>query len=99
MSFLRTRILFTWIVLLLLLRFTLPAISQVQPFVLPPPANAEEALRFSFFTYDHNLPLNAKLLPLDSTAAHTRYSLTFDSVHDQRVTAILSLPKQFPAPY
>jgi uncharacterized protein len=68
-------------------------------FVLPPPADTTEALRRSFYTYDRNLPLNARLEPLDETADHTRYHLVYDSVHDQKVTAILSLPKRFSAPF
>ena len=55
--------------------------------------------RLAFFAYDQKLPLNPTLKPLDSNAVRTRYSLAFDSVHDQRVTTILALPKQFPAPY
>ncbi len=73
--------------------------AQQAPFALPPPADTTEALRLSFYTYDRNMPLNAHLKPLDETADHTRYSLTYSSVHDQVVTAILSLPKRFPSSF
>ncbi len=73
--------------------------AQKAAFALPPPVDAAEALRLSFYTYDRNLPLNAQLKPLDATDDHARYSLTYESVHDQRVTAILSLPKRFAPPF
>lgn len=69
------------------------------PFVFPPPANKEEALRLSYYQYDKTLPLNPVLTPLDKNAYWTRQSLTFDSVHDQKVTAILAMPNNFSAPY
>jgi dienelactone hydrolase len=56
-------------------------------------------MRMSFYTYDRGLPLDAKLAPLDATGEHTRYNLSYFSVHDQRVTAILSIPKRFAPPY
>ncbi|HLJ54958.1 MAG TPA: acetylxylan esterase [Chthonomonadaceae bacterium] len=73
--------------------------AQSAPFTLPPPADTVDALRRSFYTYDRSLPLHADVKPLDSTADHTRYSLAYDSAHDQRVTAILSIPKRFAAPF
>ena len=68
-------------------------------FTLPPPADTAEALRLSYYTYDRRLPLNAKLEPLDESADHRRFKLAYDSAHDQRVTAILSLPLRFAAPF
>ena len=68
-------------------------------FIMPDPVGAAEILRFSYYDYDHALPLNAELKPLDSTDDRVRYSLSYDSVHDQRVTAILALPKRYAAPY
>jgi dienelactone hydrolase len=56
-------------------------------------------MRMSFYTYDRGLPLEAKLEPLDANDDHARYSLSYLSVHDQRVTAILSIPKKFAPPY
>lgn len=73
--------------------------QTVAPYTLPPPADPAEALRLDFYKYDPALPLNAVLAPLDSTDYWTRQSLTYDSVHDQRVTAILALPKNYAAPY
>lgn len=69
------------------------------PFSLPPPADAVEAMRLSYYAYDRKLPLNAQLKPLDDTPNRTRYSLAYDSVHDQRVTAIVAIPKRFSAPF
>ena len=70
-----------------------------KPFTLPPPADAAEALRLDFYQYDRNLPLNATLTPLPTTSFWTRQSLAYDSAHDQKVTAILALPKNFAPPY
>ena len=69
------------------------------PFTLPPPADNAEAMRRAFYTYDRQMPLNPDIKPLDSNTIRTRYSLTYDSVHDQRVTAIVALPKHFTAPF
>ena len=98
MRFPRQRVLFIGACLLFLLSGRVYG-QNPHAFALPPPADATEALRLTFYTYDRNLPLNARLEPLDATADHTRYRLTYDSVHDQRVTAIFSLPKRFAAPH
>ena len=95
----RTRYRASMITLLLIVAVCARSAAQETPFTLPPPADATEALRLSFYTYDRGLPLNAKLKPLDETTENRRYSLTYDSVHDQRVTAILAIPKQFAAPF
>jgi dienelactone hydrolase len=68
-------------------------------FTLPPPANAAESLRLAYYAYDRSLPLNADTKPLDDSPARTRYALSYDSAHDQRVTAILALPKRFQTPF
>jgi cephalosporin-C deacetylase-like acetyl esterase len=58
-----------------------------------------ETCRLAWYQYDTNLPLHPTLKPLDTTSTGIRYTLTYDSIHDQRVTAILALPKQSKAPY
>lgn len=69
-------------------------------FTLPPPADAAEALRLDFYKYDAGLSLNATLAPMpDKYTYWTRQGLTYDSAHDQTVTAILALPKHFAPPY
>lgn len=60
---------------------------------------SEQAMRLQFYAYDQNLPLNAVIKPLDKKPTRTRYSLSFDSIHDQRVTAILAIPNNFTQPY
>ncbi len=52
-----------------------------------------ETLRRNTYAYDAELPLNATTKVLDTSARRTRYRLQYDSVHDQRVTAIVSIPK------
>ncbi|HZO91482.1 MAG TPA: alpha/beta fold hydrolase [Chthonomonadaceae bacterium] len=69
------------------------------PFTLPPPVDAAEALRLSYYAYDRALPLNAEIKPLDENAVRVRYRLDYDSVHDQRVPAILALPKRSAGPF
>jgi len=58
-----------------------------------------ETIRRNTYAYDRDLPLNAKTKELDTNAKRTRYRLEYDSVHDQRVTALFSLPKKGTAPY
>ena len=69
------------------------------PFTLPPPADTAEALRRSYYAYDAGLPLNAEVKPLDSSDLSTRYHLVYDSAHDQRVTAIVAIPKGYTGPH
>ncbi len=73
--------------------------SHAQKFVLPPPKDTAEARRFAFFAYDRDLPLNVVLHPKDSNTKRKRTLVSFDSVHDQRVSSILALPTSSKAPY
>lgn len=69
------------------------------PFTLPPPADSADALRRAYYTYDTTLPLKPEVKPLDANSYSTRYHIAYDSAHDERVTAIVSIPKRFPAPH
>ncbi len=60
-----------------------------------PSETSADQLRREFYSYDNTLPLNAVLKPLQTTTYSARYHLAYDSANDQRVTAILSLPRQF----
>src|SRR5580698_5994844 len=62
------------------------------------PDAAREA-RLDWYRYDAALPLNATVAPLDQTPTSTRFRLSYDSVHDQRVPAIVALPNRATAPY
>src|SRR4051812_28920493 len=67
-------------------------------------AATADALRLAVYDYDRAVALNAELKPLADkteaqTALRTRWHLAYDSVHDQRVTAIFTIPKKFAAPY
>jgi dienelactone hydrolase len=67
-------------------------------------AASVESLRLSYYDYDPALPLQPELKGMPEknerqAALRTRYRLTYDSAHDQRVTAILSIPKRFSPPY
>jgi cephalosporin-C deacetylase-like acetyl esterase len=70
---------------------------QTTPATAKPNALAEK-LRLSYYDYDAKLPLNATLsdeLPSPTkplTELRKRYRVEYDSAHDQRVTAILSIP-------
>lgn len=57
-----------------------------------------DKVRRAAYAYDADLPLNAAVKVLDDNARRTRYSLQYNSVHDQRVTAIFSLPKKITFP-
>lgn len=90
------------IVFALTLGVAFAAVSRSQAqgrYTLPPPADAAEALRLDFYKYDRNLPLNPALTPLGESDYWTRQNLTYDSAHDQKVTAILALPKKGKGPF
>ena len=65
---------------------------------VPTSTEEMEAIRYSFYAYDRELPLEAKLEKRDEKTSGTRWNLSYESVHNQRVTAILSLPKVISAP-
>src|SRR5437879_3451963 len=59
-----------------------------------------DALRLAFYSYDPTIALNPELKELTEAAAskaaqRTRFHLTYESAHDQRVTAIVSIPKKY----
>lgn len=69
-----------------------------------PASPSLEAIRLSLYDYDPALPLRPKVTLMKSgfnkaSELRTRYHVSYDSVHDQRVTAILTLPKRFAPPY
>lgn len=70
--------------------------AQAAPAASP---DAEQQCRLEWFAYDRTLPLDAQVGPLDTTPSSTRYRVEFTSVHDQRVPAILALPRNTAAPY
>lgn len=84
---------------LLVTLLPLPALAQSSLFQLPPPKDPAEARRFTFYSYDQSLPLSVKQKIKDENVIRSRYAISFDSVHDQRVYGILSLPKEHKAPY
>ena len=45
-----------------------------------------------YYEYDHELPLNDSVTHIDDTTAYDLYYVTYRSVHDRRVTALLSVP-------
>lgn len=51
-----------------------------------------------YYGYDKAIPLKDSLSVAIDTADYTVYDLTYDSVHDERVTALLSLPKNASTP-
>ncbi len=52
-----------------------------------------------YYEYDQDLPLLDSLRPLEDSADVRLFYLTYQSVHDKKVTALLSLPKQGEQPY
>jgi cephalosporin-C deacetylase-like acetyl esterase len=51
-----------------------------------------------YYEYDHNLPLNDSVRHIDDTTAYDLYYVTYRSVHDRQVTALLSLPPEAKKP-
>ncbi len=78
------------------------ALSKAQTTPVTPQVSTSsdeiEAIRYSFYAYDRELPLEAKIVKRDEKSNGIRWNLSYESVHDQRVTAILSLPKVISSP-
>lgn len=55
----------------------------------------------SFFNYDAALPLHAKVEKQKETQTYTLYHVIYNSTHNEKVTALFSVPKaaKFPLPY
>ena len=63
-----------------------------------------DALRMAYYAYDPSIALNTELKDLpdkqpSKAALRTRYHLAYDSAHDQRVTAIVTIPAKYAAPH
>jgi len=60
------------------------------------PQRVDEGTRqayLEFYKYDANLPLNAETKQMEDNALYTLYKVSYDSVHNQRVSALLVVPK------
>ncbi len=74
-------------------------------FVISPPARASEYSPedlFTYYDYDPAQPLNATEQLIETTFFHTRYAITYQSVHGETVTGNLIVPQPFwagPGPY
>ncbi len=51
-----------------------------------------------YYACDHTLPLEDSVVKITDTTAYDLYHITYSSVHDRRVTALLSVPHDLPAP-
>ncbi len=67
------------------------------------PAHSQEGIATvpveQFYQYDKKLALNSEEEKVKETDDFTRYHVTYDSVHDKKVTAILTVPKKGKPPY
>ena len=52
-----------------------------------------------FYQYDRNLPLDADIIEAGEEEDYSFEKITFKSVHDQFVPAILALPKEGKGPF
>lgn len=52
-----------------------------------------------YYNYDQNLPLKDSVRLVKDTTGYNLYYVTFISVHDQKVTALLTVPKSGSGPY
>lgn len=77
----------------------LGAIALLGTFAFKIASETSEALPVSkYYEYDKAIPLKDSLSVANETAEHTLYNLTYNSVHDERVTALLTIPKNATAP-
>ena len=51
-----------------------------------------------YYKYDHDLPLLDSVRQIRDTTSYSLYYITYRSVHDQRVTGLLSVPKDIDQP-
>lgn len=80
------------ILYLLLLFVVFPLLPQEKPL----PGRVDEHTRnlyLEFYQYDMNLPLNAESKTVEENALYSLYKVSFDSVHNQRVSALFVIPK------
>jgi len=54
---------------------------------------ATQRIFLEFYKYDRQLPLNSESKVLEDSAAYTLFKASYDSVHNQRVSALLAIPK------
>ncbi len=59
----------------------------------------EELPVVKYYEYDHDMPLEDSVRLIPDTTAYRLYYVTFSSVHDQKVTALLSLPNMGDEPF
>ncbi|MCK5209829.1 MAG: acetylxylan esterase [Cyclobacteriaceae bacterium] len=54
---------------------------------------------YKYYNYDQDLPLKDSVHLLKDTTGYKLFYVTFQSVHNQKVTALLTVPKESPAPH
>jgi len=54
---------------------------------------------YKYYNYDGDLPLKDSVILLKDTSAYSLFNVTFRSVHNQKVTALLTVPKENSEPY
>ncbi len=59
----------------------------------------EELPVVKYYEYDHGMPLMDSVRQIQDTTGYKLYYVTFNSVHDQKVTALLSLPNMGNEPF
>ncbi len=59
----------------------------------------EEFSVYNYYNYDHDLPLKDSVTLLQDSTDYKLSYVTFTSIHNQRVTALLSVPKASAGPY
>jgi cephalosporin-C deacetylase-like acetyl esterase len=59
----------------------------------------EDISVFHYYDYDQDFPLRDTLRLIDANAEYSMYSVVYYSVHDARVTGLLTIPEGGTAPY
>ena len=62
-------------------------------------SSKQEFSVYSYYNYDGDLPLKDSVTLLKDTSEYKLYYVTFRSVHNQKVTALLTVPKESSEPY
>ena len=62
--------------------------------------SSSDAISFeNYYAYDKSLPLNDSIRLISDSSHYSLYYATFYSTHNQKVTSLLSIPKEGTAPY
>lgn len=75
------------------------AVLLLLAFTIMYASNTSETFPVSeYYTYDKAIPLKDSIIVVQDTTDHILYHVSYNSVHDKKVTGLLSLPKKSSTP-